>query len=93
MITLDKVKEHIRLDVDDEDIYIATLINAATLHVTGITGVENDAEAPATYDIVCLLLIAHWYANREAVSIGNMVKIPYGVDALIMNLKSTRDFF
>lgn len=91
MIDIDKVKLHLRIDGSDEDSYLNLLIGAATEHVTNITSVPNDATAPFTYDMVCLLLIGHWFANREAVVAGSLTKVPYGVDALIQNLRNGKD--
>ncbi|MGR3749586.1 head-tail connector protein [Paracoccus sp. (in: a-proteobacteria)] len=87
MIDLNLTKEHLRIDGNDEDAYLISLIDAATDYVTAITKVPNDATAPKRYDHLCLLLIGHWYANREAVSEGNLQKIPYGVASLMHTLR------
>lgn len=93
MITLDSVKRQIRLENDDEDVYLTFLIGVATEYVTGITTVANDVDAPFTYDMACLLLIAHWYANREAVSTGNLTNIPFGVPILLQQLRPAEGMF
>ena len=45
-------------------------------------GAEVDT-CPQTIKIAILLLIGHWYANREAVSDATMTNIPLGVDSLL----------
>lgn len=90
MINLDSTKHHLRLpsDYEAEDDVINSLINAATEYVTDLTGIENDSEAPATYDLVCQLLIAHWFGNRESANEKQYHRIPHGVDALLTTLRS-----
>ena len=40
-------------------------------------------EMPEPLVIAALLLIGHWYANREAVSINQMASVPHGVKELV----------
>lgn len=87
MIDLGKVKLHVRVDADDDDVYLNLLIGVATEYVTDITNIPNDANAPFRYDLACLLLIANWYANRESVVEGTLNKVPHGFDMLIFGLK------
>jgi len=49
-----------------------------------ITAGYSDADAvPAALKVAILMLVAHWYANREAVSQVAMVEVPMMVGALI----------
>lgn len=86
-VTLPLAKSHMRIEYDDEDAYIGLLINVATDYVSSITGIENDEHAPKTYDLVCLLLISHWFANRESVSIGSYIALPHAFDMLLQSLR------
>lgn len=43
----------------------------------------NGATVPAPLRTAILLLVGHWYANREAVTPATLTNIPLGVDALI----------
>lgn len=95
MITSELAKFHLKLDETDqsEDIYINLLVEAATKYVTSITKVQNDIDVPETYKIAVLLLIAHWHANREAVSEGMLNKVPYGFSMLVDSLRPSRGLF
>lgn len=93
MITLDLVKQNLRIDGNDEDAYLTFLISVAVEYAKGITGIENNAEAPARYTMICNLLVAHWYSNREAVSVGSVNRLPYGVDEMLMNLSTSEGMF
>lgn len=64
IITLDEAKTVLRIDFTDEDIFVQTLIDAATDHLTMATGVVFDNTVPLA-KTVCLMLIAEWYSNRE----------------------------
>ncbi len=41
------------------------------------------ADVPAAIRTVILLMVAHWYANRETASDGALSEIPFGASALI----------
>lgn len=82
-ITLEQVKHQCRIDHDDEDELLESYMAAAYDYVERFTSVENIEPSPAINQ-ACLMLVAHWYANREATA-NNMVvaKTPFGVDFLL----------
>lgn len=166
-VTLEDVKEHLRVFYNDDDAYLEALIAAATTHLDGYQGILNrcmvsqswkttrkawcrkvdtiftdttaavvkyfDAdgiertvdntdnvayrvypdyirfsndfvfpalhtdrddpisiisthgytEVPATLLLAIKILIAHWYRNREPVTFGSVMKIPFSVNALL----------
>lgn len=52
--------------------------------VTFAAGYGTAAAVPAAIKAAVLLLVAHWFANREAVNVGNIVsELPFAVAALI----------
>ena len=50
--------------------------------MTYVAGVADSA-VPAPIKHAILLMVGHWYANREAVAPGQMHEVPMAVDALI----------
>ena len=93
ILTLAEVKTHLRVGSDaTEDALITTYITAAREYVEGyqnrvflssdeavgaetMTGIEKAA---------CLLLIGHWYENRQAVVLGTPPsEVPFAVKALL----------
>ncbi len=93
ILTLEEVKAHLRVGSDNsEDALITTYITAAREYVEGyqnrvylssdeaveaetMTGIEKAA---------CLLLIGHWYENRQAVVLGTPPsEVPFAVKALL----------
>lgn len=82
MITLALVKEHIRVDHDLEDVLIQHYMDAALAWVIRYTG-ENYLDTIIELEQAQLLLIGHWYENREAVVVGSSVAdLPFAVEAL-----------
>lgn len=79
-IELERAKTHLRVVDDGEDEYIAALITAAREYAEKFQNrvfVSNDpeveVETPGELEkFAMLLLIGHWYENREAVNIGNV---------------------
>ncbi|WP_273690260.1 head-tail connector protein [Ketogulonicigenium vulgare] len=86
MINLKQVKEFIRVDFDDDDTVIQTLMTVAVEYMTSLTGYENDFDAPKAWDLCCLLLIGHWYANRESVQAGSLIKVPHSFESLLKTI-------
>lgn len=100
MLDLDTVKEHCRVEADftGDDKLLGIYIGAAGRYVetwtrrklfeTETSPGYAEAEDPILpgddVKAAMLLLIGHWYANREAVNIGNITSaVPFAVEALL----------
>lgn len=63
-------------------VWPATLDGSGTVRISGTAGYA-DGEAP-DLDQAALMLLAHWYQNREAVNVGNIIsELPMAVAMLI----------
>ncbi|UBM27185.1 head-tail connector protein [Pseudomonas sp. p1(2021b)] len=93
MLDLANVKMHLRVDGDEEDALIGGYIEAAKAHVeqhcdrklVETEPIEPD-EMGLTRDVeqAVLLLVGHWYANREAVAVGTIATaMPLAVERLL----------
>lgn len=100
MIELITVRAHCRIDEDDtsEDSLLSIYAGAAKRYVETWTrrklyetnddpGFDTDQDRLLLDDDVrtaMLLLVGHWYSNREAVNIGNITsEVPLAVEALL----------
>jgi uncharacterized phage protein (predicted DNA packaging) len=93
MLDLDRVKLHLRVDGDEEDVVIQGYVDAAKVHVAlhcDRVLVEGDPVLPdemgltADVEQAILLLVGHWYANREAVVVGTIAAaLPLAVERLL----------
>ncbi|MGB7479861.1 MAG: head-tail connector protein [Burkholderiaceae bacterium] len=71
MITLQEAKTHCRIDGDDSDAELATMIDTASAHISNYLEVEPPytvATAPAPVKSAALLWVAELYEHREAQS-------------------------
>ena len=93
ILTLSEVKTHLRVGSDaTEDALITTYITAAREYVEGyqnraFLSSDEAVEAETMTGIekaACLLLIGHWYENRQAVVLGTPPsEVPFAVKALL----------
>lgn len=100
MVDLDVVKEHCRIDTDlaGDDALLTLYTGAAARYVQTWTrrtlyenenspGYADDTDSILLNDDVkaaMLLLIGHWYTNRESVVVGQTVaEVPFAVEALL----------
>ena len=104
MLELEVVKKHCRIEPDftDDDSLLTLYIGAASRYVETWTrrkmyesetseGYADDPDSILPGDDVkaaMLLLIGHWYENRETVSLGQAATdIPFTVESLLQPYK------
>lgn len=100
MLDLETIKQHVRLepDFDDDNLLLDTYSGAAKRHVEhytdrklyGTTSEQGYADDPTALllddeiIVAMLLLIGHWYENREAVTVGvSTTETPMAVPMLL----------
>ncbi|RVJ34193.1 head-tail connector protein [Sinorhizobium medicae] len=83
-VTLAEAKAHLRIDASyvEEDAYLNGLIAAVDSALEG-QGVATAAPVPASIKHAALLLIGHFYINREALGTDKLSKVPIAFDMLI----------
>lgn len=92
---MQEAKDHLRVDFDDDDVYINSLTYMAEniIEIEIEDDLENlvdeNGELPGRLKQGMLLMIGHLYNVREPVLIGvNANKIPFGFDWLISAFKN-----
>lgn len=78
-----KAKDFLRVDFDEEDELIESLISASDNYLQN-AGAKKDA-GEKLYELGQLILISHWYDNREA--IGKADKLAFSLQSILFQLK------
>ena len=64
LVTIEEVKQYLRVDGTEEDAFLTSLIAAAQVYLYNATGNQFD-ETNHLAKLFCLVLITDWYENRE----------------------------
>ena len=68
ILTVDEVKVHLRIEEDDEDDYLETLIlqsQAAAEDFCRVSFETDYASIPEPVRLAVLLMVSHYYENRD----------------------------
>lgn len=89
-IDLPFVKEYMKVDYTEDDVLIQSLILAAQSFIQTKLGFKFKDEYPVTADIpeeftiACLMIIAHWYDQRQIQTPGMLGdEIAFAVSAIL----------
>lgn len=89
IITVEELKDHIRVVHDDEDTDIQLKVDAANSYVSSFLGTAEanqvEYEPPADVKLACLLIGAHWFENRENSFAGAIQDIPLDASEILLN--------
>jgi uncharacterized phage protein (predicted DNA packaging) len=97
---LTDIKEYLRVDHNDEDVLLMSLLAAAESYIKQQTGktkvVVNEVEAAIStdelYKLCVKLMVAHWYENRAVQSPTNLTNLDYSVQALVNHITLCGDY-
>ena len=68
ILTVDEVKTHLRVQYDEEDAYIESLIKqvqATAEEYCRVTFEDPEVEVPEPVRLAVLLMVSHYYENRD----------------------------
>ena len=65
VLTVDEVKQHLRIDNDEEDTLIEGLIRQAQASAEDFCRVAFDEDAAEPVRLACLLFVSYYYENRD----------------------------
>ena len=85
-VTLQEAKQQCRVDHDEDDELILSYITAAREWAEGFLNkplVLESVEVKQTWKQAILLLVSHWYANRENAVSPSLNEIPFGAKDLL----------
>lgn len=82
---LTNLKTFLRIDTAQDDQLLTSLIEVATAQMYG--AIETTETTDPRFNHAVFLLVAHYYENRSATSPENLNEIPFGVIALVQQLR------
>ena len=65
VVTVDEIKQHLRIDHDDEDSYLEGLIAQAQAVAEDYCRVSFGDEAAEPVRLAVMLMVSHYYENRD----------------------------
>ena len=65
ILTVDEVKSHLRIETDDEDELLERLIAQAQAFAETYCRVSFEEDAPEPVRLAVLLMVSHYYENRD----------------------------
>lgn len=81
---LGEVKAYLRLDGNEEDLLLTTIVAAAEAYLKG-AGVVKTAPLDTRYKLATFMIASHWFENRDL--IGSADELPFTFTALLMQLR------
>lgn len=92
MVTLEKAKAYLRVEVSDDDALISDLIDTAKDYIQRSTGkVYTDDHV---FDMAIMQLTAHWYDTRQqtAAKSGAEYALPFTCKNLMLHISNSRHY-
>ena len=65
IVTVDEVTTHLRIEDDDEDMYLESLISQAQAVAEDFCRTQFSEAAPEPVRLAVLLFVSHYYENRD----------------------------
>lgn len=95
-MTLETIKEYLKVDHCYEDTLITSLLAAAESYIKQTTGKTLKGTAAINtdelYNLCVKLMVAHWYENRAVQSPTQLSSVTHSVDALINHIALCGDY-
>lgn len=85
-LSLALIRAHLVIDHSDDDILLSHYAGVAEMWVAAYISAPFDPANPLMTQ-AALLLIAHQYESREAITFSNQYMLPFGVTDLLSPLK------
>lgn len=87
-VSLTELKKHVNVDFNEDDSYLTGLIEVCEKAVENeinqpLTDLADEGDIPAPVRHAILLLAGNLYENREPVSYGKAVVVPYTISFLL----------
>lgn len=86
MLTLDEVKNNLRIETDLDNSYITGLIDTSEMFIMGTLEVETVPDDPR-FKTLQFMLVSLWYENRVPATNAMQQRVPFTILAMIHQLR------
>lgn len=86
MITVEELKNNLRIDYEEDDTYLEMLLGAAELYVLGSIETLALPDTPQTNTLI-FMLVSLWYENRVPATNAMQQQVPFTITAMIHQLR------
>lgn len=86
MLTVEDIKNNLRIDYDEDDQYIGMLLEGAKMFVLGTLDLDTLPVDPRV-DTVVFMLVALWYENRVVSASQGTTQVPFTITSMIHQLR------
>lgn len=91
MLTVDEVKNNLRIDYDSDDDYLEMLIGASALFIVGAIELDTAPINDARFNTCQFMLVSLWYENRVPATSALQQDVPFTILSMIWQLRGLRD--
>lgn len=86
MLTLEEVKNNLRIDQDFDDTYLQGLIDTSAMFILGTIELDELPDDPRV-NTLQFMLVSLWYENRVSATSALQQEVPFTITAMIHQLR------
>lgn len=90
MLTVEQIKNNLRIDYDEDDNYLQMLLSASEAFIVGAIELDSLPNDPRS-DVLQFMLVSLWYENRVSVTSALQQQVPFTIHAMIHQLRGLTD--
>lgn len=92
MLTLEEVKNNLRIDTDADDTYLEMLIETSSAFILSTLEIQLDEEmalvtADPRFKTLQFMLVSNWFEHRVSTTSAMQQEVPFTITAMIHQLR------
>jgi len=89
MLSLDEVKDFLRIDYTEDDILLSSFLLASENYILNATH-SNADKGHELFKLAQRFLVAHWFENRNTVIVGSTTtSLDFALESLLLQISYT----
>lgn len=93
VVTVSELKEHLRIQHDEEDVYLSTLSAEAQTAAEDFCRVAFDSDAPGPVQLAIMLMASYFYENRDTPEKQSYIAMRMAFEALLYPYRDATKMF